>query len=76
MHTTGVPLSADERLREVAPILAAGLMRLDQRAALRAEESPENLLKEPPDDLEFSARGDRCWRNVPPTSLTRTPPLC
>jgi hypothetical protein len=28
MHTTDVPLSAEERLREIAGILAAGLLRL------------------------------------------------
>jgi len=36
MHTTDVPLSADERLREVAAILAAGLLRLRTRPQLAA----------------------------------------
>jgi len=34
MHTTDVPLSADERLREVAAILAAGVLRLRTRPQL------------------------------------------
>jgi hypothetical protein len=36
MHTTDVPLSAEERLREVAAILAAGLLRLRTRPQLAA----------------------------------------
>jgi len=36
MHTTDVPLSAEERLREVAGILAAGLLRLRTRPQLAA----------------------------------------
>jgi len=36
MHTTDVPLSPDERLREVAAILAAGLLRLRARPQLAA----------------------------------------
>jgi len=31
VHTTDVPLSAEERLREIAGILAAGLLRLRTR---------------------------------------------
>ena len=37
------PLSPDERLREVAAILATGILRLHQRAALPSEKLPENL---------------------------------
>jgi hypothetical protein len=47
-------LSPDERLGEIAAILAAGLLRLDQRAALPAEESPENPPKTLPEGLELS----------------------
>ena len=36
MHTTDVPLSPDERLREAASILAAGLLRLRTRPQLAA----------------------------------------
>jgi hypothetical protein len=36
MHTTDVPLSAEERLREVASILAAGLLQLRTRPQLAA----------------------------------------
>ncbi|MGQ9635997.1 MAG: hypothetical protein ACUVXB_17375 [Bryobacteraceae bacterium] len=36
MHTTDVPLSADERLGEVAGILAAGLLGLRTRPQLAA----------------------------------------
>lgn len=39
---------------EVAAIFAVGLLRLDQRAALPGEQSPENPPKEPPEGLEFS----------------------
>jgi hypothetical protein len=34
MHSTDVPLSAEERFREVASILAAGLLRLRSRPQL------------------------------------------
>ena len=34
MHTTDVPLAPEERLREVAAILAAGLLRLRTRPQL------------------------------------------
>jgi len=47
-------LSPDERLGEIAAILAAGLLGLDQRAALPAEESPENPPKRPAEGLELS----------------------
>jgi len=36
MHTTDVPLSPEERLREVAAILAAGLLRVRTRPQLAA----------------------------------------
>ena len=36
MHTTDVPLSPDERLREVAAILASGLLRFRTRPQLAA----------------------------------------
>lgn len=36
MHTTDVPLAPEERLREVAAILAAGLLRLRTRPQLAA----------------------------------------
>lgn len=49
-------LSPDERLGEIAAILAAGLLRLDQRAALPAEESPENPPKRPAEGLEVPAK--------------------
>ncbi|MFQ5474099.1 MAG: hypothetical protein ACE5FA_14615, partial [Dehalococcoidia bacterium] len=48
-------LSPDEHLREAAAILAAGVLRLRQRAALPTGESPKNLPKQPPEGLELSA---------------------
>ena len=36
MHTTDVPLAPEERLREVAAVLAAGLLRLRTRPQLAA----------------------------------------
>jgi hypothetical protein len=48
-------LSPDERLSEVAAILAAGVLRLRQRAALPAEKDVENPAKQSPDGLELSA---------------------
>ncbi len=47
-------LSPDQRLGEMAAILAVGLLRLDQRAALPAEDSGENPPKRPPEGLELS----------------------
>ncbi len=47
-------LSPDEHLGEIAAILAAGLLRLDPRAALPGRELPENPPKEPPKGLELS----------------------
>jgi hypothetical protein len=48
-------LSSDERLREVAAILAAGVLRLRQRFALPVEKDGKNPAKQPPDGLELSA---------------------
>lgn len=45
-------LSSDERLREVAAILAAGVLRLRQSSALSAENSDKNLEDSTPDGLE------------------------
>ena len=47
MHTTDVPLSADERLREVAAILAAGLLRLRTRPQLAATSDVSDEHAEP-----------------------------
>ncbi len=47
-------LSPEERLDEIAAILAAGLLRLDERAALPAGESSENPPKISPEGLELS----------------------
>jgi len=41
----------DERLREVAAILATGILRLRQRAALPTGKQPENPGKRRPDGL-------------------------
>lgn len=51
-----IRMSAEERLAEVASILAAGVLRLRRRAALparlldipAAQESPETALSRPP----------------------------
>ena len=48
-------LSPDERFREVATILAAGVRRLRERAALATEVDQKNLPKSPPDGLELPA---------------------
>ena len=54
-------LSPDERLREAAAILAAGVLRLRQRAALPAENGRKNLAESSPDGLEFPRkRGSVC----------------
>ncbi len=47
-------LSPEERLGEIATILAVGLLRLDERAALPAGESSETPPKIPPEGLELS----------------------
>jgi len=48
-------LSPDERFREVATILAAGVLRLRQRSALSTENSEENVPESSPDGLEVPA---------------------
>lgn len=48
-------LPPDERLREMASILAAGVLRLRQRAALPAENDLEKPARIPPDGLEVPA---------------------
>lgn len=48
-------LSPDERLREAAAILAAGVLRLRQRAALPPEKAPEIAAGSSPDGLEVPA---------------------
>lgn len=48
-------LSPDERFREVAGILAAGVLQLRQRSALSTENSEENVPKSSPDGLEIPA---------------------
>jgi hypothetical protein len=49
-------MTPDERLREIAAILAAGILRLRSRAALPADSGqhsgPENLPETGPDRLE------------------------
>jgi hypothetical protein len=46
MHTTDVPLVPEERLREVAAILTAGLLRLHTRPQLAA--TTDRPVVEPP----------------------------
>ena len=48
-------LSHDDRLREMASILAAGVLRLRQRAALPAENDLEKPVRLSPDGLEVPA---------------------
>lgn len=43
--------SPEERLSDVAAILAIGILRLRQRATLPTEEQPENPENLPPDGL-------------------------
>jgi hypothetical protein len=45
-------VSHDDRRREAAEILAAGLLRLSRRSALSAENALENPAKLPPEGLE------------------------
>ena len=47
--------SHDEHLHEVAAILAAGVLRLQQRAALPTKKDPKKPVKQPPNGLEVSA---------------------
>lgn len=48
-------LSPDERFREVATILAAGISRLRQSSALPSENIKRNLAESSPDGLEVPA---------------------
>jgi len=48
-------LSPDERFREVATILAAGISRLHQNSALSAENAEKNQAESSPDGLEVPA---------------------
>lgn len=58
-HDDPATMTADERLREVAAILAAGILRLRSRAALPADPGKHSGLKNSPesrqDGLEVSA---------------------
>jgi len=49
-------LSPDERLREAAAILATGVLRLRQRAAVPAENNPKIPAERPPEGLELSGK--------------------
>ena len=62
MYTTDVPLAPEERLREVAAILAAGLLRLRTRPQLAAtvdmpgeHAAPEEFSESRQKALGFSA---------------------
>jgi len=48
-------LSPDERFREIAAILAAGVLRLHQRSVLSLKKTENNLAKVPPNGLEVPA---------------------
>ena len=48
-------LSPDERFREVATILAAGISRLRQGSALSSENTETNRAESSPDGLEVPA---------------------
>ena len=50
------PLSPEERLREVAAMLATGVLRLRQRAALPADKNLEISEKMQPEGLELSGK--------------------
>jgi hypothetical protein len=56
-HDDPAAMTADERLREVAAILAAGILRFRSRAALPADPGqhcgPKNPLESGPDRLEL-----------------------
>jgi hypothetical protein len=58
-ETDPARMTADQRLREVAAILAAGLLRLRARSALPTDPGqvpgPENLPETGPDRLEVPA---------------------
>ncbi len=49
-------LSPDERFREVAAILAAGVLRLRQSSALSSENTEKNRAESPPDGLEVPTK--------------------
>jgi hypothetical protein len=49
-------LSADNRLRETAAILAADVLRQRQRAASPSETGRDNLVESSPDGLEVPAK--------------------
>lgn len=49
-------LSPDTRLREIAAIMAAGILRQRQRAALPGENSRKNLVESSADGLEVPAK--------------------
>jgi hypothetical protein len=57
-HDDPAAMTADERLREVAAILAAGILRLRSRAALPTDpdqvSGPKNLQESGQDCLEVS----------------------
>ena len=40
MHTTDIPLSSEERLHEIAAILAAGILRLKARPEFASADGP------------------------------------
>jgi len=54
MHDSAdaAPITPDERLREVASILAAGVLRLRQRVALPTDDAQKNLAEMPVAGLE------------------------
>lgn len=54
-HDDPAAMTPDERLRELASILAAGVLRLRSRAALPADPGPENLPESGQDCLEVPA---------------------
>ncbi len=47
------PLTSDQRLSEVATILATGILRLQSRAALPASHAQKNLPESPSQRLEL-----------------------
>jgi hypothetical protein len=59
-HDDPAAMTADERLREVASILAAGVLRLRSRAALPADPAehsgPKNPLESGQDRLEVPGK--------------------
>lgn len=57
MHTTDVPLSPDERVREVAGILAGGLVRLRTRPQLAATSDIPGEHALPQEQADFAQKG-------------------